>query len=131
MTNSELIKIAKSTLQSVLDNPYDRKESTYVAAALESASGKVYVGVNIDWWHSTCAEQTALGSAWAQGERDFKKIVAVTKNAQGKIDVTSPCGICRQMFAIHTPDIKVIIKSNGKIVTKTIKELLPDSYVEG
>ena len=130
MTNSELIKIAKSALQSILDNPYDKQDTVYVVAAVEALSGKVYLGTNIDWWHSNCAEAVAIGSAYVAGERKLKKIVAVTKNEKGKIDVTTPCGICRQMFAIHAPDIKVVIKSNQKLVERTVNQLLPEAYRE-
>lgn len=128
MTNSELINIAKSTLRSVLDNPYDSECPTFVVAVLLGKSGKVYTGVNVHWWHSSCAEQVAIGSAFASGERKFDRIVSVSRGADGKINVVTPCGICRQMFAIHAPNIKVIIKDGNRTVTKSVDDLLPYCY---
>lgn len=48
-----------------------------VGAAVRTAGGKIYVGINVYSVHGACAEQVALGAAMTAGEREFTDIVAV------------------------------------------------------
>ena len=49
-----------------------------VGAAVRCASGKVYVGVDVETTaYGPCAEPVAIGAAVSHGERDFVSIVAV------------------------------------------------------
>lgn len=96
-----------------------------VGAAVLGGSGKVFTGVNIEsCGYGPCAEPIAIGEAITNGERVFKKIVAVHFDGS----LLSPCGNCRQLLFDYAPDIEVILLHDGRVMKTTIKEILPDSY---
>lgn len=67
-----------------------------VGAALLTAKGKIYTGVNVEnasYGLTMCAERVAVGKAVSEGERRF---VAVAVVAPGAV---TPCGACRQVLA--------------------------------
>ena len=95
-----------------------------VGAALLTASGKIYEGVNIEnaaYPHTICAERTAVFKAVSEGERQFTAIAVVTSNAG------MPCGACRQALSeFCAPGMPVYYAGAGSsIVETTIGELLP------
>jgi cytidine deaminase len=98
-----------------------------VGAALLTASGRIYEGVNVEnaaYPMTTCAERVAVFKAISEGERDFTAIAVVTKNGG------SPCGACRQVLAEFGLDTLVIIADEtGHVVNEnTVRELLPGSF---
>jgi cytidine deaminase len=98
-----------------------------VGAALLSASGKIYDGVNVEnaaYPTGICAERVAVFKAISEGERDFTAIAVVTDNGG------SPCGSCRQVISEFGLDtIVVIADGNGQIVLETsISDLLPGAF---
>ena len=67
-----------------------------VGAALLTASGKIYEGVNIEnaaYPTTMCAERVAIFKAVSEGEREFTAIAVATENGG------SSCGSCRQVLA--------------------------------
>ncbi|MEN4010522.1 MAG: cytidine deaminase [Chloroflexota bacterium] len=77
-----------------------------VGAALLTASGKIYEGVNIEnaaFPSTICAERVAVFKAVSEGEREFDAIAVVTANGG------TPCGACRQVLAEFGLDTLVII----------------------
>ena len=106
----------------------ERSDRSQVACVIIGESGKMYTGLNVGWWHSSCAEHIALSNAWQGGERTMKYLTAVKLNKRNnEIHSIAPCGICREMFMTLQPDIKVIIldkDNNYKIYT--IPQILPD-----
>lgn len=96
-----------------------------VGSAVLCESGKIYTGVNVDsCGYGPCAEPITIGTAISNGERIFKKIVAVGKDGAAM----SPCGNCRQLLLDYAADIEVILPHDGKVMKTTIREILPDSY---
>lgn len=98
-----------------------------VGAALLTASGRIYEGVNVEnaaYPMTTCAERVAVFKAISEGERDFTAIAVVTKNGG------SPCGACRQVLAEFGLDTLVIIADEtGRVVNEnTVRELLPGAF---
>ena len=98
-----------------------------VGAALLTASGRVYDGVNVEsaaYPTTMCAERVAIYKAVSEGERNFVALAVVTANGG------SPCGSCRQVLAEFGLDPLVIIAdAEGKIVREmTVDELLPRSF---
>ncbi len=98
-----------------------------VGAALLTASGKIYDGVNIDnaaYPDTICAERVAVFKAVSEGEREFIAIAVVTANAG------TPCGSCRQVLAEFGLDTIVLIADkNGKVSWETtVRELLPGAF---
>ena len=71
-------------------------EAGGVAAAIESASGKIYVGVCVDTACTLgiCAERNAIFHMITNGENAIRRVIAI--NRTGK--VIPPCGACREFM---------------------------------
>ncbi|WP_458863236.1 cytidine deaminase [Acidaminobacterium chupaoyuni] len=99
-----------------------------VAAALLSASGAIYTGINIDTACSMgfCAEHAAIAAMVTAGESHI--IAAVAVDERGKI--VPPCGRCRQFMAqLHEENHKAqIMVAEDTVVT--LDELLPWDWQE-
>jgi cytidine deaminase len=98
-----------------------------VGAALLTASGRIYDGVNIEnaaYPVTICAERVAIFKAVSNGERDFQAIAVVTRNGG------MPCGSCRQVMAEFSPDMAVIVADeNENVVSETtLSDLLPGAF---
>lgn len=122
-TKTQLIQAARDARQWAYA-PY----SNYpVGAALLTASGRVYDGVNVEsaaYPTTMCAERVAIYKAVSEGERNFVALAVVTANGG------SPCGSCRQVLAEFGLDTLVVIADAlGKIVREmTVGELLPRAF---
>ena len=95
-------------------------ETAGVAAAVESTSGNIYVGVCVDsaCTLGICAERNAIFNMLTNGEDAIRRVVAV--NRDGK--VLAPCGACRELMAQLMPDryreIEVMMDyETGEVVT--------------
>ena len=101
-------------------------EAGAVAAAIETASGNVYLGVNIDAPCSVgfCAEHAAIGAMVTAGENRIVKMAAVKK---GGISIP-PCGRCREFICQVHPDNGdcEVLLSGGRVVR--IDDLLPSRW---
>lgn len=129
MTPEALIEQAKTAMTRAYA-PYSR---FHVGAALLGASGRVYLGCNVEnaaYGVCNCAERTALFKAVSEGERQFAAL-AVVGGPEGVIrDVCTPCGVCRQAlrefcaddFPIH------VCGADGDVRTFTLSQLLPASF---
>lgn len=122
----ELIKKARD----IIRINYDQKNYNHtVGSALLGKSGRIYVGINLYSLHGACAEQVAIGSAVAQGEREFETIVAV-RGKEGE-EIIPPCGNCRQILCDYMPECKVILSIGREEKKIKAKDLLPFSYIVG
>ncbi len=96
-----------------------------VGAALLTKSGRVFTGCNVEnisYRLTMCAEQGAVASAMAQGERDFVTIAVVADSSRPIV----PCGACRQVLAEFNPGMEVIMATvSGGEETARLDELLP------
>jgi len=123
MTFDELIVQAENILE---DRQIARNAwAGSVAAALLSAKGNVYTGVNIDVSSGMgfCAEQAAIAAMIAAGESKIDKIVAV-----GRKGIMPPCGRCREfMNQIHDENIEMLAMVAPEQVVK-LKDLLPFNW---
>ncbi len=99
-----------------------------VGAAVETASGHIYGGCNIEnvsYGLCNCAERTAMFQAVANGERDLKRIVVCADTPEP----IAPCGACRQVMQELGPQMEVLlINREGKQIITTVAELLPYSF---
>jgi cytidine deaminase len=98
-----------------------------VGAALLTASGRIYDGVNVEnaaYPTTICAERVAVFKAVSEGERDFQAIAVVTDNSG------SPCGSCRQVLAEFGLEIAVLIADSTANLVEEIKlgDLLPHTF---
>lgn len=122
MDNKDFIEIAKESCKTSY-SPYSKIK---VGAALVSENGEIFEGCNIEnasYGLSMCAERIALFKAVSKGQKKFIKI-AVASSSQ----VASPCGACRQALSEFSPEMEVVWEENGKIISKKLNELLPNSF---
>lgn len=101
-----------------------------VGAALLTASGKIYEGVNIEnaaFSATVCAERVAVFKAVSEGERDFMAIAIATK------DGGAPCGVCRQVMSEFGQSMVVLmIDDSARLVREApLAELLPGAFLPG
>lgn len=105
--------------------PYSRFA---VGAAAQTASGKLFVGCNIEnaaFPVTVCAERVALFSAWAAGEREIVAL-AVVAETEGPV---SPCGSCRQVIFELAPRAVVLLGNMGDALhVSTAEALLPGGF---
>ena len=124
----ELYQAAKA-----VQNPRDISERISaggVAAAIESASGKIYTGVCVDTSSSLgiCAERNAMFNMITNGENEIKRVLAIMPNGK----TGAPCRACREFMAqlmigrYHEVEIMLDIE-NEKIVM--LDELTPEWWL--
>ena len=96
-----------------------------VGAALETKSGKVFCGCNVEnlsFGLTCCAERNAVFAAVAAGEREFVRIVIVADSHEP----VTPCGACRQVLAEFADDLEVrSVNLQGVEYSANLRELLP------
>ncbi|MBQ8080817.1 MAG: cytidine deaminase [Clostridia bacterium] len=101
-----------------------------VAAAIESASGKIYTGVCVDTSSSLgiCAERNAMFNMITNGDNEIRRVLAIMPDGK----TGAPCGACREFMAqlmmgkYH--DIEIMLDyQHDRIVT--LDELLPDWWL--
>lgn len=105
-------------------------EAGGVAAAVESESGKIYVGVCVDsaCTLGICAERNALFNMITMGESRFKRVIAI--GSDGK--AIPPCGACREFMSQLMPgdykNVEVMMDcENEKVMT--LGELTPEWWI--
>ena len=126
--DEELIAIAFDVVKSNSD--LYEANNLHAGCALRAKSGKVYKGMNIKSSHSICAEQVAIGQAFANGEREIDTIVTASLTTSGEPRVVSPCGLCRYTFDKLGLEMNVILFdiSDNKVKKVKASELLPYPY---
>ena len=105
-------------------------EAGGVAAAIESASGKIYVGVCVDTACTlgVCAERNALFNMITNGEDAIRRVIAVSRDGSA----VPPCGGCREFMAQLMPDgyrdIEIMMDcAQNRVVT--LGELTPQWWI--
>ncbi|MGN0479477.1 MAG: cytidine deaminase [Hominenteromicrobium sp.] len=134
------IKLCEKTVRRLAEAALQARENAYcpysgfaVGAALLTADGKIYTGVNIEnaaFGPTNCAERTAFFTAVAAGEREFAAIaVAGGKAGEAPQDFCAPCGVCRQvMREFCRDDFSIILAKPGAEKVCTLRALLPESF---
>lgn len=105
-------------------------EAGGVAAAVESASGKIYVGVCIDTACTlgVCAERNAMFHMITCGENAIRRVIAIDRDG----NAIPPCGACRefmtQLMPEHYRDIEIMMDyQNNRVVT--LGDLTPEWWL--
>lgn len=124
--DKELIK--ECFIQLEKNNNYDNSPYSNKASIVRAKSGKIYPGINLALWYGACAEVIAIGSAFANGERELDCIVSSGYDKKNKPVILASCGNCRQLMARHCPNIDIIIEIDGKYKKVKVEELLPYGY---
>ena len=101
-----------------------------VAAAVESASGRIYVGVCVDTSCTLgiCAERNAIFNMITNGEQEIKRVLAIMPDGK----TGDPCGACREFMTQMMPgryhNIEIMLDyENERIVT--LGELTPEWWI--
>jgi cytidine deaminase len=125
--------------------PGKRRTTRTVGAALRTADGSVYTGVNLTAdtpRASVCAEPVALGAAIADGHTAFETVVAVLYEPSNEPEfegdetdppeqrVISACGVCREMLRDYDPDVDVIVNGEPHGIDAPIKRPVTDLLPE-
>lgn len=117
------------------DNSYVPYSGYAVGAALLLEDGEIITGCNIEnaaYGPTICAERCAIFKAVSEGKRSFKAIaVAGSPKGQPISQYAYPCGVCRQVMREFTdPDLFIVYIAgpDGNFVSKTLSELLPESF---
>ena len=101
-----------------------------VAAAVESASGRIYVGVCVDTSCTLgiCAERNAIFNMITNGEQYIKRVLAIMPDGK----TGAPCGACIEFMTQMMPgmyhNIEIMLDyENERIVT--LGELTPEWWI--
>ena len=108
----------------------DRVWAGGVAAAIESESGKIYVGVCVDTCSSLgiCSERNAICNMITNGEHKIRRVLAIMPDGK----TGAPCGACRELMAQLAPgkyqDIQIMLDyDTGRIAT--LGDLTPEWWI--
>jgi cytidine deaminase len=101
-----------------------------VAAAIETESGAVHVGVCVDTGPTGyCAERAAGAAMVTAGETRIRRIVAVWRDSRigpdSELFVLPPCGTCRQFMVDIDPgnsDADIVLSATEAV---PLNQLLP------
>ena len=108
----------------------DYVEAGGVAAAILSASGRIYTGVCVDTCCTLgiCAERNAIFNMITCGELEIRKVIAIMSD--GKCG--APCGACRELMVQLMPDkykgIEIMLDHETERVV-TFGELTPEWWL--
>ncbi|MEM9579357.1 MAG: cytidine deaminase [Pseudomonadota bacterium] len=100
-----------------------------VGAAVRTASGRVFVGCNVEnvaYPEGTCAEAGAIAAMCAAGEREIAEIYVIA----GSPKPVTPCGGCRQKIAeFAAGDVQVTMATTtGEEQMMRVRDLLPGAF---
>ncbi len=98
-----------------------------VGAALETATGQIYTGINLDLACGIgfCAEHSAVAEMLKARETVVRRIVAVNSE-----QIIAPCGRCRELLVQVDPrnlDCEVLLPEGA---SASLRELLPNAWLE-
>jgi cytidine deaminase len=123
-TEEELIVEAEKARK----NAYAPYSNFAVGAAVETESGDIYIGCNVEsasYGLTVCAERVAIWKGISRGEKRFSRIAVVVDTEE----LTPPCGVCRQIIWEFCGDVPVILSNlHGKTETIMMSELLPRAF---
>lgn len=124
-TNAEIVE----QLKQLLGRSYSPYSHYAVAAVIQSASGKLYGGVNVEnaaYPLSRCAEQSAVLQMVSAGEQEIKEVWVMTRGEKPG----TPCGGCRQILSefAHPQTPVHCLTEDGKGLDSSVGELLPHSF---
>lgn len=121
----ELFDQARKLLESTFDSTIHQ-----VAAALRTSTGNIYLGVHLGSRRiNICAESSAIANATMAHDLDIRTMVAVCKDESGRIVVTNPCGVCRELMTTYGPNTEVIVDIQGEILKVFAPDLMPNPWM--
>ncbi len=124
-------KMYEAAMKAIYSRAVSRMiEAGGVAAAVESTSGRIYVGVCVDTACTLgiCAERNAMFNMITNGEDTIRRVIAIDRDGRA----IPPCGACREFMTQLMPDtyrsIEILLDDEmGKIVT--LGDLTPEWWL--
>lgn len=111
------------TAWDILTNEYTIPEDKpIVISAVRCASGKIYIGDNLNCMYGALAESYALSSAICSGERKFTSLITLKYHENPK--VIKPYGEVLKMLCDNLPDTDLIIATQ-----EGLKKLKPNELM--
>lgn len=114
------------------DRAYAPYSGYRVGAAVMGASGKVYLGCNVEnasYGLTICAERVAIFKAISEGESKIKAVAIVA----GESDMPRPCGACLQVMAefesVDEPVQILTASADGSYEIHALADYLPMPFV--
>jgi len=107
---NELIKAAVL----VRERAYAPYSKFRVGAAVQTESGNVYCGANVEnasYGLTICAEQAAIAAAVSNGEHAISAVAIASSSG------VPPCGACRQVLSEFAADVPVLLVRAGDTTT--------------
>lgn len=101
-----------------------------VVAAIQSVSGKIYVGVCVDTSCSLgiCAERNAIFNMITNGENELKKVLVIMQDGK----TGAPCGACRELISQLMPEkyknVEIMLDYENEKIVK-MGELTPEWWL--
>jgi cytidine deaminase len=98
-----------------------------VGAALESETGDIFVGCNVEnasYGLTICAERAAVCAAVSAGALRFRRAVVVSDSDPP----AAPCGACRQVLSEFGRDFRIDAIGPRASASWTMAELLPAAF---
>ncbi len=131
-TASPKIRALYEAALAVRSRAYAPYSGYFVGAAVQTATGAIYVGCNMEnasYGATICAERVAMGAAVSAESRP--QIVAVMIVTDAEIP-WPPCGMCRQVIAEFGADCQIYCANLGGVMQQTpFAELYPQSFSIG
>ena len=122
-SDQSLVALARQARQ----NAYAPYSGFEVGAALQTSSGQVFTGCNVEnasYGLTICAERVAVAKAISEGENDIEVIAVVSRGG------VTPCGACRQALAEFNSDLRIILADlEGNSREFRLSELLPEAFL--
>ncbi len=130
MNNDEYLLEAAWNVREKAYAPYSRFK---VGAAIETASGHLFSGCNVEvvnFGCTLCAERTAIVKAVSEGYLQPGELLTVLV-ATKTDEAAAPCGSCRQMIEEFAhPDARILLSRKRGQIHEDLRhtDLLPYSF---
>lgn len=111
----------------VREHAYAPYSGFFVGAAVEAASGRVYVGANVEnatYGATICAERSAITRFVAEGDRELVRVAVYTQAEEP----ATPCGICRQVLSEFGHNVTIVSATPAGARVFTLEELFPHPF---
>ena len=105
-----------------------------VGAALQTQSGRIYTGCNIEsasYSPTICAERTAVFKAVSEGYKSFRSIAIIGGKMGEGSRICPHCGVCLQvLLEFCDPDTFEVLLSQEDFHTRSylLSELIPEGF---
>ena len=120
-------RVLVQTARAAAERAYCRYSGYAVGAAIESESGRIFSGCNVEnasYGATMCAERSAIFGLISSGERQIKS-VCVYAPAE---PLAMPCGMCRQVIAEFCQDAPVLVAGPRGVLRRSFTQLFPEAF---